>query len=83
MGFVAFHTIAGVQGNIITPSLWALCVYEVIEQSQTRINLFIQKDVCAAVRTFKLVTVIFTTDTEIYFILIFFTWKNQLFRNFK
>lgn len=60
MGFVAFLTIAGVQENIITQSLWALCVYEVIEQSQTMIHQFLQKDIHVTVRIFKLVKVIIT-----------------------
>lgn len=58
MGFVAFHTTDSVQGNINTPSLWAVCVNEVIEQSQTVINLYLQKDIHVAVWTFKFIKVI-------------------------
>lgn len=76
-GVVAFHIIAGVQENIITLSLWALCVYEVIEQFQIMINLYLQKDIHTAVRTFKLVKVIFTMDTESYLIVMFFRMEKS------
>lgn len=59
-------------------------MYEVTEQSQTMINLFLQKDIHAAVRTLKLVKVTFTTDIESYFVVILFSaWKNHPLRNFK